>query len=155
MRGWQTILFGGAMLAGGYFLGTAGVLEPEAALAQQADTLGISQDTQNKIRAAQRALVDALEQLKSEGKYNALTEEPNAFLVFTGGGDARRDLEEGNGVDPETFAALYAGKVAPEIASKLGTDDEGRVTYNDKAVQMYSRRRLTRLFAQRAQIQEF
>lgn len=152
MRGWQTCLLGGTMLAIGYVFGASGVLQPSAAMAQQAGG-GLSADAENKIRAVNRALTEAVDQLRSEGKYTALTEEPNAFLVLCGGGDARLDLQEGNGIDPESFAALYAGRATPEVAAMLGKDDQGRITYEDKPIQMYSRSRLARFLAERTRIQ--
>lgn len=152
MRCGKSILFGAAMLALGYLLGTTGAVAP-AAFAQ-AEGSGVSQDSEAKIRSAQIALQEAMEQLRQDGNYTSITDGVNAFLVLSGGGDARRDLESGNGVDPETFAALYAGKAIPEIADALGQDDEGRITYNEKPIQMYSRKRLERMFAERLRIKD-
>ena len=76
----------------------------------------------------------------------------NAFLVLSGGGNARQDLESGNGVDPETFAALYAGQAIPEIQEQLGLDAENRVTYGGEVVRLYSRSRLSRMFAERVKL---
>ena len=56
----------------------------------------------------------------------------NAFLVLSGGGNALDDLESGHGVDPETFAALYAGLAIPEIGDHLAKDDQSRLTYKGK-----------------------
>jgi hypothetical protein len=78
----------------------------------------------------------------------------NAFLVLCGGGDARADLESGIGVDPETFAALYAGQAIPDIADLLDRDEENRLTYNGQVVRMYSKARLQRLYAERTKIAE-
>jgi hypothetical protein len=153
MRGWQTCVFGGVMLGIGWLFGASGGFGFPQARAQDAAGSGLSEDAENRIRAVNRALTEAVELLRAEGKYTAVTDEPNAYLILAGGGDARLDLEEGNGVDPETFAALYAGRAVAEINEKLGKDDEGRVTYNDKPVQMYSRRKLARMAAERTRIQ--
>ena len=90
-----------------------------------------------------------------EGKYEAITEGINTFLVLTGGGNAREDLESGRGVDPETFAGLYAGKALPEIQTLLGLNEHGQITYNNEVVRLYPKSRLKKLFAQRTQIVEF
>jgi hypothetical protein len=155
MRCGKSILFGAATLSVGYLLGATGALNPSA-FAQPAEEAAAttSDEAENKIRAAQIALQEAMEQLRQDGNYNAITDGVNSFVVLSGGGDARRDLESGNGVDPETFAALYAGKAIPEIADMLGKDDEGRITYNEKPVQMYSRKRLERMFAERLRIKD-
>ena len=73
----------------------------------------------------------------------------NAFAVSCGGVNALDDLEAGNGVDPETFAGLYAGLAKPDVAAQLGRDDQGRITYKNKIVRMYPVSRLKKLFATR------
>ncbi|MEO2025137.1 MAG: hypothetical protein ABGZ23_04565 [Fuerstiella sp.] len=88
----------------------------------------------------------------------------NYFAVSVGGIDAIRDLEEGRGVDPETYAALYAGYAKPEVAKHLnlrktestaGTlqlrieDADGRLRYKGTAVRLYSPTRLRKLFQRR------
>ena len=74
----------------------------------------------------------------------------NSFLVSTGGGDAVADLESGRGVDPETFAALYADLATDEIAQHLAKDGEGRLTYKGKLVRIYPIARLKELFTKRS-----
>ncbi|MDG1897169.1 MAG: hypothetical protein P8J37_19915 [Fuerstiella sp.] len=88
----------------------------------------------------------------------------NYFAVSVGGIDAIRDLEEGRGVDPETFAALYAGFARPEVAKHLnlrkleGTsgavilkieDADGRLRYKGTTVRLYSPTHLRELFLRR------
>jgi hypothetical protein len=73
---------------------------------------------------------------------------------LTGGGSAKTDLEAGRGVDPETFAALYAGKALPEIQPLLGSDEQGRVTYNNEVVRMYSKSRLQKALERGVRIKE-
>lgn len=148
----RTVIFGGLMLGCGYLLGAfgAGTLEVTA----QEPDVGVTEETANKIRDAHRRLTDAMEALQAQGRYEAVTEGINSFLVLSGGGNAREDLESGRGVDPETFAALYAGRALPEIQDLLDTDEQGRITYNDEVVRMYSKARLQRIFANRIQLTE-
>jgi hypothetical protein len=149
MRRWKTAAFGAAMLAVGYLLGATGAWESGRVTAQDAR---VSASVRDKIIAANNALQQAADALKSEGGYNAVTEGVNAFLVLTGGGDAQQDLESGLGVDPETFAALYADRAIPEIQENLARDADNRLTYNGKVVQMYSKSRLQRLYAERTKL---
>jgi len=62
------------------------------------------------------------------------------------------DLQSGQGVDPESFAAIYAKQVKPELQAALTTDDQGRILYNDQLVRLYSRSRLERLGAERVKL---
>ncbi|MFP6701097.1 MAG: hypothetical protein VB861_05085, partial [Planctomycetaceae bacterium] len=87
--------------------------------------------------------------LKREGRYETATRGLNLFAVSVGGLDVKGDLEKGRGVDPETFAALYAGLETKEIEDHIDRDSQGRVTYKGKVVQMYPVRRLTQLFNER------
>jgi len=148
----KTVLFGMLMLGIGYGLGLSN-MGPTSAKAQDGD-VGISQETGDKIRAANKALNEAMESLQSEGKYESITEGINSFLVLSGGGSARADLESGRGVDPETFAALYAGRAIPEIQDLLGTDDQNRITYNNEVIRLYSKSRLRQILANRVKVTE-
>ncbi len=154
MQAGKTLLFGTMMLSLGYLLGAGGALESNPAFAQLDEQVGPGKDAENKIRSVHNALQEAMEQLRQDGNYNTITDGINTFLVLAGGGDAMQDLESGNGVDPETFAALYAGKATPDVQEQLGKDDEGRITFNDKPVTIYSRKRLERLFAERLRIKD-
>lgn len=149
MSKWRFCAFGLVMLSLGYLLGS-GSSTTQPAFAQ--DASGVSEETANKIRDAHRALRAAMEALASEQRYEGITDSPNAFLILAGGGNAREDLESGRGVDPETFAALYANQALPEIADQLDHDDQGRVTFNGEVVRMYSRSRLQQIFAERTKI---
>ncbi len=153
MLKWRTVAFGCAMLALGYFLGLSGNVSVSRVTAQEADG-GPQQEAANKIRAAQRALTEAMDALRAEGRYESITNGTNTFLIMSGGGNAREDLESGRGVDPETFAALYAGQAVPEIQEQLDRDEQNRVTYNNEVVRMYSRSRLERVFAERQKIND-
>ena len=69
-----------------------------------------------------------------------------------GGLDATKDLEDGRGVDPETFASLYAGRASDAIEPHIAVDDQGRLTYKGKLIRMYSRDRLNSAFTVREKI---
>ena len=106
-----------------------------------------------------------------DGFLRAIDFQKNAFIginffgVSVGGINALRDLEEGRGVDPETFAALYAGFAVPSVAKHLNLKKrlvtggrldlqiesaDGRLRYKGAAVRLYSRQRLSEMFARRA-----
>ena len=89
--------------------------------------------------------------------------------MSVGGIDVVRDLEEGRGVDPETFAALYAfedqelpgtgrkervfKRFGVDVSQYLDTDENGRIRYKKKVVQLYSTERLNQLFNRRDELQ--
>ena len=152
MRRFQIALFGVAMIGVGYLWGANQL--PQHQLNAQDSGAGVSDSTAQKIQEAYHKLQEASEALQSEGRYTSVTEGINGFLVLSGGGNAEEDLKSGRGVDPETFAALYAGKALPEIQEMLETDDQGRILYNNEVVRMYSKSRLQRLFAIRTQVAE-
>lgn len=148
---YQTLAFGLAMLMLGYCCGS-GSLPGSASLVAQDAEEGLSEGTASKVQAAHESLKAAMDALQQDGKYEALTESPNAFLVLSGGGNATEDLQSGQGVDPETFAALYARRVKPEVLDALTTDEQGRLLHNDQLVRLYSRTRLEKVFAERAKL---
>jgi hypothetical protein len=113
---------------------------------------GPSEATLQKIRQAYEALAEAADALEKEGYYRAATKEVNVFGVLSGGVDALSDLQSGNGVDPETFAAIYAGTVKPEIQEYLQRDSSNHYTYNGKLIQMYPISELRRRFVFRARL---
>ena len=132
----------------GYLLGTTGVFQPEPV---QAQPLG-ADTPEAKVKEAYKVLDTAQQMLVNNGRYRAAINGVNTFAVTAGGVDAIRDLEEGTGVDPETFAGLYAGQATDAVAAKLKTDEKGRLTYDKKVVRMYSIERLKKLYRQRAEI---
>jgi hypothetical protein len=159
MRKLFTCLAAVALVGFGYVLGAGGLLSPKALFAQAekaepsaAETTGASADALAKIKAADDALKAAAEALEQEGLYVPATKGLNLFAITSGGIDALKDLEGGHGVDPETFAGLYAGLATDDIVSKLGRDSENRITYNNKLVRMYPVSRLKKLFAAREAI---
>ncbi len=148
-----------ALLIGtGYLCGMAHILVSTAGAQPGAD---ISDAAGDKVRAANTALRSALQSLESEGAYNSVMLVPNSYLILSGGGDAQADLDSGNGVDPETFAALYAamsitgedGLIDPLIKESLSMSN-GQVTYNGEVVMLYSRERLRQYFAERLRYSE-
>ena len=152
MRRTTTILGSFLLFGAGYLLGTAETSLTPRAHAQNADDapqIELADEARSKIHESELALQDAMDALQNEGRYEAITDGINSFLVLTGGGSALEDLESGQGVDPETFAALYAGLAVPEIGDHLAKDAQGRLTYKGKVVRMYSESRLTDAFAVR------
>jgi hypothetical protein len=150
-----------SLVAIGYILGVTGFANPGVLRAQEAEAepapgdtpaMGPSKEAQDQIRAAFEALSAAMQSLEQEKLYVPATRGVNSFAVIAGGINAIEDLEMNRGVDPETFAGLYAGMAVDGVAEHLARDDEGRVTYKNKVVRMYSISRLKQLFAKRAQM---
>ena len=138
------------VLAAGYVAGSIGLLTPADLSAQGAAAAqGPSEDSVEKITSSFDTMKTAASALKREGRYETATRGLNLFAVSVGGLDVKGDLEKGRGVDPETFAALYAGLATTEIQEHIDRDSKGRVTYKGKVVQMYPIRRLTQLFKER------
>lgn len=156
MRRTTTILGGLLVFAAGYAAGTSGTSLNRTATAfddaQPAPAIELAEETQSKIHEAKLSLQDAMGALESEGRYSSITDGLNAFLILSGGGNAMEDLESGHGVDPETFAALYAGLAIPEVEDHLARDDQGRLTYKGKVIRMYSQSRLEQSYAVRSRL---
>ncbi len=147
----HTLAFGLAMMTFGYWCGS-GALPMQASLTAQDADAGLSEDTSAKVHAAHESLKAAMDALQQDGKYEGLSESPNAFLILSGGGNATEDLASGQGVDPESFAALYAGTVRPDVKDALTKDDQGRLLHNDQLVRLYSRTKLEKMFAERTKL---
>ena len=152
-----------ALLAIGYALGASQILAPGLLLAQGgkgksrpgADSQAappLSDETKTKIKAAADALKTAMEALATEGRYNSAIKGTNAFAVLTGGDNSLNDIKSRGGVDPETFAALYAGLAADSVIIDLGRDPEGKLTYKNRVVQMYPISAIRAAYARRADI---
>ncbi len=140
-----------ALLSGGYVLGTLDVLQLPASWAQgpktpeldeQVATITISNDAIKQIQGIHETLAAAMETLKLEGQYTSATEGLNPYLILTGGGNAIDDLERGFGVDPVTFAQLYAGQAVREVQDELSKDEQGRLLYKNRLIRIYSVERL-------------
>jgi hypothetical protein len=161
MRRLLTCLAAFGLVGVGYLMGAAGLPSPSLLLAQAdkkaeqpgegaPDITGPSEEAQAKIKAADEALKAALEILVQEDLYVAATTGINSLAVTAGGVNAVKDLESGRGVDPETFAGLYAGLATDEIAAHLERDADGRLIYKGKLIRMYPISRLKSLYASRA-----
>ena len=144
----RSVIQGACLVGMGYAWGLSGLRTDFGLKAADPDT-GATKESVDKIRAANKALGEAMDSLKQEGRYEPATEGLNAFLILSGGGSAKKDLETGQGVDPETFAALYAGQGLPEIKADLDKDDKQRLTYKGQLVQLYSKARLQMVYAER------
>lgn len=152
MRNRASILCSLMLLAVGYTIGSLNPFTPRFLQAQEDAAKGqqnedpISRDTLNKMDNARQALRVANEALISDGRHKPITKGVNPVAILAGGVDAQRDLEAGLGVDPGTFAGLYAGNAIDEVEEKLGKDAEGRLTYNKKVIQMYPISRIKQLY---------
>ncbi|MFK7776879.1 MAG: hypothetical protein QM501_01995 [Gimesia sp.] len=142
------VVIGLLLIAVGYVLGTSQSFQSTKLLAQQKSGTP-TEETEDKVKGAVKQLIEAQLALEEENFMTTATKGVNAFAVSCGGVNAMEDLEAGNGVDPETFAALYADRAKPDIATHLGRDDQGRITYKNKIVRMYPVSRLKKLFATR------
>jgi len=140
-----------ALLTAGYLLGTQHVLSTDALQAQEEAT-GPSEESIAKIQVANEALQEAEAALATEGFYESATTISNTFAITAGGINALKDLQEGRGVDPETFAALYAGFANDEVKDKIGKDEQGRLTYDNKVIRMYPISKLKKVYTLRAQL---
>ena len=163
MRTLAKISGGLAILSIGYVLGASQILSPEMLLAQgkvrskggvdaAAAVQPLSDETKTKIKAAADALKVAMEALQADGRYDSAIKSVNAFAVLSGGGNSFADLQTGGGVDPETFAALYAGLASDQVVVDLGRDSEGKLTYKKRVVRMYPVSSIRGAYALRAEI---
>ena len=140
-----------ALLSLGYVLGASGLFAPKPLGAQAAQAEGgPSAESFKKLQDAFIAIKAASETLEQENLYVPATTSMNIFAVTAGGLNAVQDLEDGRGVDPETFAALYAGEAKAEVKEHLDYDDQGRLTYKQKVVRIYPKQRMKKIFQERA-----
>jgi hypothetical protein len=154
MRRITRSLSGLGLILFGYVLGSSqsghpSILRAEPQAESQSESLPTAISA--RLRETDRALSDTMQVLADEKRYVPAIQGLNAFATSAGGVDAIADLESGQGVDPETFAGLYAGRALAEVAEHLGRDAEGHMTYKNKVVRMYSPTRLRSLFAARAE----
>lgn len=136
------------ILAAGFVLGRVDWSGLRIARAQE-PAAGPSEEAMKKIQTAHDALKIAAEALKNESLYVPATKSLNVFGLLSGGLNAVDDLEAGRGVDPETFAALYADEGTDDVKQHLGRDEDGRLTYKNKVVRIYPISRLKRAYGQR------
>jgi hypothetical protein len=148
MRRFRNLLGMLTLVGLGYVLGSAPATRFPLVFGQEGSGT-LSDETTKKIEEANDRLKSAMDSLRQEGLYKPVINGLNSYAVLAGGLDSRRDLEEGKGVDPETFAALYAGDAIDEIAVDISRDEEGRLTYKNKVVRIYPISRLKRIHQQR------
>ncbi|WP_298863569.1 hypothetical protein [uncultured Gimesia sp.] len=142
------VVIGLLLITVGYVLGTSQSFQSTRLLAQQKSGTP-TEETEDKIKGAVKQMLESQLALEEENFMTTATKGLNSFAVSCGGVNAMEDLENGNGVDPETFAALYADLAKPDVATHLGRDDQGRITYKNKIVRMYPVSRLKKMFATR------
>lgn len=138
-----------AALALGYVLGVANSSSTQLVQAQGGADGAPSQEAVKAVTDVYAAVQNAKTVLSGEGRYNLATKTLNLSALGSGGVDAIADLEAGRGVDPETFAALYADQATDEIAADISKDEQGRLTYKGKVVRMYSVSKLKQMFQER------
>jgi len=149
------LIFGGLVFSCGFLVGSSR-LETVATLhaAPTQDEDIVSRETLSSYKRARVVMNNLADMLTSENqRYQSATEGINYFALSVGGVDAIRDLEEGRGVDPETFAAIYADRALPKISEHLTTDDNGRIRYKGNIIRIYSRERLRHTFRQREELE--
>lgn len=152
-----TLAVAALIFGSGYFCGNRHVAQPQIVSAntqQQKDTgVQISDESLKSYYGFRKSATDLEASLRGENLNVSATEDPNFFALSVGGIDAVRDLEEGRGVDPETFAAIYADRVTTDVRAALDTDADGRIRYKGTVIRMYSKDRLNELFNRRKQIE--
>lgn len=139
-----------ALFAGGYFLGTQNAFQPRDAIAQGFGADGMD-EVQIAITEANDAIKKVADLLQQDGRHVSASKTPNVSAILSGGVNAVNDLETGRGVDPETFAALYAEQATDEVTPHLDKDQLGRLTYKGKVVRLYSITKLKKLYKMRMQ----
>ncbi len=112
----------------------------------------VSEANAERIMLATEALNTAQAALVQEGHYVAAVRGLNPYATLSGGVDAVKDLEEGRGVDPFTFAGLHIGLAVDDVLPHLGTDTVGRLTYKGKLVRMYPPERMKEIRERQAAI---
>ncbi len=152
MRKLSLIVFAAVVFCAGYLVGSSHSTNQTTVTAATQEEQRLSDQTLVTYRAAQLRFTELGDVLAAENRYRSVSNDHNYFAVSVGGIDAFRDLEEGRGVDPETFAALYAERSVPEIAQHVEFGDDGRLRYKGNIVRVYSRERLKSMFNRRDEI---
>jgi hypothetical protein len=139
-----------SLLLAGYVIGSLQADHPSFLHADQ-QTEPLPTAIRDRLRDTDRNLGETMQMLQEDKRYVPAIQGLNAFATTVGGVDAIADLESGQGVDPETFAGLYAGQALAEVTENLARDAEGHLTYKNKIVRVYSSTRMRQLFATRAE----
>ncbi|MEZ6034848.1 MAG: hypothetical protein R3C17_17285 [Planctomycetaceae bacterium] len=169
MRRIAVLVSGLVLFAAGFVCGHLDSALPSMLNAQQDNPSKYSEQMLTAYQKARKAVVDLNDMFIATGQSTAAASDVNYFSVSVGGIDVHRDLEEGRGVDPETFAALYAyedqitngvkerifKQFGVDVSQHLDTDDNGRIRYKQKVVQLYSTERLNELFNRRDELRIF
>lgn len=146
-------LIGAALLlATGYLAGAVSQPAMLSAVSQEGAENEVGQDVLKAYHSVSKSVKELNSLLSAGGQSTTVTSGVNFFANSVGGVNAEQDLEEGRGVDPETFAALYADLATPRIAEHLDFDELGRLRYKKNVVRIYSRERLKTLFSKRDQL---
>lgn len=154
MRGFRTIVGGFLVFVVGYSAGSFLGHSPQQIQATQEDTeQAYSKDTLEAYKKANKAVRELNNLFVAGGQSTQAFGGINYFATSVGGIDAEKDLEEGRGVDPETFGALYAGLASPKITENLDFDELGRLRFKKNIIRIYSQDRLKHLFQQRDQLE--
>lgn len=154
MKSIRSYMAAAVLLGLGYVLGAAHSSGLRNVQAQTGIEGAPSQEAVKAIKDVYTAAQTAKGVLSGESRYNLATKTLNFSALGSGGVDAVADLEAGRGVDPETFAALYADQATDEIAADIGKDEQGRLTYKGKVIRMYSVSRLKQMFQERGRYSE-
>lgn len=151
----SSVVFGGAILfLSGVVTGTFFLQAPHLVHAQEEPSATqYSKDLLDSYKRAYKAVRELNNLYVAGGESTSVFGGVNYFAASVGGVNAERDLEEGRGVDPETFAALYAELASPKVAQHLDYDEQGRMRYKKNVIRIYSRDRLKLLFQQRDQLE--
>lgn len=169
MRRTVALLCGLALFVLGFVCGHLDSALPSTLTASQDEPVQLSRDALEAYNKVRKTVSEMNDTFIAAGLSTSAMSDVNYFSVSVGGIDILRDLEEGRGVDPETFAALYSfedqnlgatGKTqrifkqfGVDVSQHLDSDVHGRVRYKGKVVQMYSTERLNQLFKRRLELQ--
>ena len=150
----KTVVSGLILFAAGYGTATLTGFAPSQIEATQDAALdNVSDDTLKAYKKVTKAIKELDNLYEASGESKSVFEGVNYFAASVGGINAERDLEEGRGVDPETFAAIYAGKANAKIKENLDADELGRLRYKKNVIRLYSQERLQTMFKQRGQLE--
>lgn len=148
----RTLATGVLLLVAGYSTGVLTTANSVTLQAQEGDDQPFGTDILRAYRLVNKSVRELNSLLLAGGQITTVTTGINFFGVSVGGVNAEQDLEEGRGVDPETFAALYADMATPKIAEHLDYDEQGRLRYKKNVIRIYSKERLRTLFNQKDQL---
>lgn len=152
MQKLSLFLFAMTVFGAGYLLGSTNALTVQQVNAAAQLQKRMSSDALLTYRHTRIEIDKLSDVLSAEKRYLPATDGDNFFSLSVGGVDALRELEEGRGVDPETFAGLYAGRALPEVTQHLESDENGRIRYKGNIVRLYSQERLKKMFRLRDEL---